>query len=298
MNEMLTNSRNLTPCGIQRRDVRVPSKDVLRSSGQVQSLSRALKLLNALSYHPQGLTLSELAREVGLPNSTAHRLLTTLQNERFVRFDNERTVWMIGVQAFQVGSAFIRSRDLVQIARPIMRRLMHTSGETVNLGILDRCEVIFLAQVESKKMMRTITGPGGRVYVHASGIGKALLAHASAQARQKILDCWEPRQLTMRTITSEQELLKELEKVRARGYAIDDEETAVGLRCVASVIFDENAEAIAGISISGPSARITDQKLAQLGEMVMEAAFDITQEIGGRWVIGQPRAGDEKAANS
>jgi IclR family acetate operon transcriptional repressor len=102
----------------------------------------------------------------------------------------------------------------------------------------------------------------------------------------------------MRTITSEQELLKELEKVRARGYAIDDEETAVGLRCVASVIFDENAEAIAGISVSGPSARITDQKLAQLGEMVMEAAFDITQEMGGRWVIGQPQTGDEETAHS
>ncbi len=303
MNEMLTNARNITPCGVRRQDVRVPSKDVLRSSGQVQSLSRALKLLNALSYHPQGLTLSELAREVGLPNSTAHRLLTTLQNERFVRFDNERTVWMIGVQAFQVGSAFVRSRDLTQIARPIMRRLMHATGETVNLGVLDRCEVIFLAQVETKKMMRTITGPGGRVYVHASGLGKALLAFAPEHVRAQIMECWEPRQLTMRTITSETELMEEMERIRARGYAFDDEETAVGLRCVASVVFDEHAEVIAGVSVSGPSARITDQRLEQLGQLVMEAAFDITQEIGGRWPIGRdgkegprPRTEEETAS--
>jgi len=287
MNEMLMSGKDITPCGIQRQDVRVPSKEVLRSSGQVQSLSRALKLLNALSYHPQGLSLSELAREVGLPNSTAHRLLTTLQNERYVRFDNERSVWMIGVQAFQVGSAFIRSRDLVQIARPVMRRLMMAAGETVNLGIIDRCEVIYLAQVETKKMMRTITGPGGRAYVHASGIGKALLAFAPEHVREQIFQCWDARQLTMRTITSEPVLREELEKIRRQGYAVDDEETAVGLRCVASVIFDENAEAIAGISVSGPTARITDARLKQLGALVMEAAFDITQDIGGRWQISQ-----------
>ena len=87
----------------RREELRVPSKEILRASGQVQSLSRALKLLNALSYHASGLSLSEVAQEVGLPNSTAHRLLTTLQNERFVRFDTERSVWLIGVKAFRVG---------------------------------------------------------------------------------------------------------------------------------------------------------------------------------------------------
>ncbi len=282
---MLMDNHNLTPCGVRRQDVKVPSKESLRSSGQVQSLSRALKLLNALSYHPQGLSLSELAREVGLPNSTAHRLLTTLQNERYVRFDAERSTWMIGVQAFQVGSAFIRSRDMIQIARPIMRRLMHATGETVNLGILDRCEVIYLAQVETKKMMRAIAGPGGRAYIHASGIGKALLAFSSQETLEKILGCWDPRPLTARTITSEAELRRDLTAIRARGYAIDDEETAIGLRCVASVIFNEHAEPVAGISVSGPAARISSQRLAQLGALVTEAAADITHEMGGRWPL-------------
>ena len=129
----------------RRDEVRIPSKESLRASGQVQSLSRALKLLNALSYYAQGLSLSEVASEVGLPNSTAHRLLTTLQNERYVRFDNERSAWMIGVQAFRVGSTFVRSRDLVSISRPYMRRLMDQSGETVNLGMFDRGEIVYLA---------------------------------------------------------------------------------------------------------------------------------------------------------
>ncbi len=288
---MLMENHNLTPCGVRREDVRVPSKETLRSSGQVQSLSRALKLLNALSYHPQGLSLSELAREVGLPNSTAHRLLTTLQNERYVRFDGAHSTWMIGVQAFQVGSSFIRSRDLITIARPIMRRLMNTTGETVNLGIMDRCEIIYLAQVETRKMMRAIAGPGGRAYIHASGMGKALLAFSPDAVVDKIFNCWDPRPLTARTITSETALRREMAAIRSRGFGIDDEETSIGLRCVASVIFDEHAEPIAGISVSGPAARITSQKLAQLGALVTEAAADITHEMGGRWPMRLQQTG-------
>ena len=288
---MLMDNNNLTPCGVRRQDVRVPSKETLRSSGQVQSLSRALKLLNALSYHPQGQSLSELAREVGLPNSTAHRLLTTLQNERYVRFDSDRSTWMIGVQAFQVGSAFIRSRDMISIARPIMRRLMNATGETVNLGILDRCEVIYLAQVETKKMMRAIAGPGGRAYIHASGIGKALLAFSPEATVEKIFNCWDPRPLTARTITSESALRRDLETIRARGYAFDDEETAIGMRCAASVIFNEHAEPVAGVSVSGPAARINAAKLRQLGSLVMQAAADITHELGGRWPIRLEQTG-------
>ena len=266
----------------RQSEVRVPSKELLRASGQVQSLSRALKLLNALSYHPQGLSLSEVAHEVGLPNSTAHRLLTTLQNERYVRFDNERSAWAIGVQAFRVGSVFVRSRDIVTIARPYMRRMMEQSGETVNLGILDRGEVIYLAQVECQKMMRAIAGPGGRAPVHCSGIGKAILSHLDGPLADKIIQTLELRRETSSTITAAPELKREIGVVRERGYAIDDEENAVGLRCVASVIFDEHAQPLAGLSVSGPTARITDQRIPALGQAILSIAGEITAELGGR----------------
>ncbi|MGB7205823.1 MAG: IclR family transcriptional regulator C-terminal domain-containing protein [Anderseniella sp.] len=265
----------------RRQEVRVPSKDILRASGQVQSLSRALKLLNSLSYHASGLSLSEVAHEVGLPNSTAHRLLTTLQNERYVRYDNERSVWLIGVQAFRVGSAFVRSRDLVTIARPYMRRLMEQAGETVNLGIADRGEIVYLAQVECQKMMRAIAGPGGRAKMHCSGIGKAILSYTRPEAVQKLLNGNELSRETSHTLTSLKSLLEDLEVSNQRGFAIDDEENAIGLRCVASVIFDEHAEPLGAISVSGPSARVTDQRIAALGELVNKIARDITAELGG-----------------
>ncbi len=264
-----------------RPDVRVPSKETLRASGQVQSLSRALKLLNALSYHTQGLSLSEVAQEVGLPNSTAHRLLTTLQNERYVRFDSERSVWLIGVQAFRVGSAFVRSRDLVTIARPYMRRLMEQSGETVNLAIADRGEVVYLAQVETQKMMRAIAGPGGRTQMHCSGVGKALLAFGDPLSLSKQIERIEFRRETPNTHGSADSLGRELAEIEERGYAIDDEENAIGLRCVASVIFDEHGEPLAALSVSGPTARLTDSRIPMLGAAVSSIALEITNELGG-----------------
>ena len=262
-------------------DFRVASKESLRASGQVQSLSRALKLLNALSHHPQGLSLSEVAHHVGLPNSTAHRLLTTLQNERFVRFEADRSAWLIGVQAFRVGSAFVRSRDLVTIARPYMRRLMEQSGETVNLAIADRNEVIYLAQVETQKMMRAIAGPGGRAAIHCSGVGKALLAYCDADAREKILAQIQFHRETPGTLVTQADVRRELEKVAQRGYAVDNEENAIGLRCVAAVIFDEHGGPLAALSVSGPTARITDQRIPGLGQAVASIAREVTAELGG-----------------
>lgn len=266
----------------RRREVRVASKEALRASGQVQSLSRALKLLNALSWQAGGLTLSEVAREVGLPTSTAHRLLTTLQNERFVRFDSERAVWLIGVQAFRVGAAFIRARDIASAARPYMRRLMERSGETVNLGIVDRGEVIYLAQVECHKMMRAITGPGGRAPLHCSGIGKAILSAMPWADAERILASTELRRETPHTLSDLASLKSDLAAAAARGYAIDNEENAIGLRCVASVIYDENAEPLAAISVSGPGVRISESRIANLGQAVAAAAHEIMGEIGGR----------------
>jgi IclR family acetate operon transcriptional repressor len=254
----------------------------LRASGQVQSLSRALKLLNALSYHAQGLSLSEVASEVGLPNSTAHRLLTTLQNERYVRFDTERSVWLIGVQAFRVGTAFSRSRDMVTIARPYMRRLMEQSGETVNLAIPDRGEIIYIAQVETQKMMRAIAGPGGRAPMHCSGVGKALLAFSDGECTDKLIGGMELRRETANTLTTAAELRRELEQIKTRGFAVDNEENAIGLRCVAAVIYDEHGSALAALSVSGPTARISDQRIPLLGTAVAGIAAEITAELGGR----------------
>jgi len=272
---------DVLPAATPAKPGKMTARESPRASGQVQSLSRALWLMNALAECPQGLSLSEVAHRVQLPTSTAHRLLTTLQNERYVRFESERSAWLIGVQAFQVGSTFVRSRDMVAMARPYMRRLMEESGETVNLAISDRTEVVYLAQVECHKMMRAIAGPGGRAHMHCSGVGKALLAHASPSDVTDIIQAKGLARETPKTISKPDAMKAELSLTRERGYAIDDEENAIGLRCVAGVIFDEHAEPLAGLSVSGPMARLTDVRLPVLGAAVKQIAAEITRELGG-----------------
>ena len=253
-----------------------------RDTSQVQSLRRALTLLETLAEHPDGITLAELSRRTGLAVSTAHRLLTTLESARFVRFDPALGMWQIGVGAFTIGSAFARSRDILTIARPIMRWLMEESGETVNLYLLDDDEVICMGQVECRQVMRAIARPGGRVGLHCSGAGKAFLAAQPEARRKAMLERQELAPITPRTITDLARLEAELRATRERGYAIDDEENAIGLRCVAALVLDEADLPFVAISLSGPSARITDDVLPRLGMLARRAAGDIAAAFGGR----------------
>ena len=248
----------------------------------VQSLVRALALLNRIAEAPDGGTsLTDLARQVGLPSSTAHRLLTTLEGERYVRFDPEGRLWSIGVQAFVTGATFTKTRSLVALARPHMRHLMEDGGETVNLAVEDDGMAVYLAQVECRQMMRAFARPGSRVPLHCSAVGKAILSAVSEKTLAKILHQHGMPRLTVKTITTPASLRTNLQHARAAGYAIDDEEHAVGLRCIAAPVFDETGDVVAAISASGPMARIVDDRVGPLAELVVAAAHAISADMGG-----------------
>ena len=250
-------------------------------SDHVQSLVRALRIINELAAAEEGVALMHLAERVGLPPSTVHRLLTTLEQERYVHFDPERRLWSVGVQAFSAGAAFLRARSLVGVARPYMRALMSESAETVNLAVEDENQAVYLAQVECRQMMRAFARPGARVPLYCSSVGKAMLSAMGEADLGKALPRQGMRRLTEKTITSRTALRDELQLTRERGFAIDDEEHAFGLRCVAGLVFDEAGEAVAAISISGPTARISDARIAFLGDLVRRKADEITALFGG-----------------
>lgn len=251
-------------------------------SDQVQSLVRALTLVNRLAESDEGVSLTEVAQQVGLSPSTAHRLLTTLEQERYVHFDAERRLWSVGVQAFMTGNAFLKTRTLVSLARPAMRLLMEDSEETVNLAVEDQAAAVYLAQVECRQMMRAFARPGGRVPLHCSSVGKALLSAMPDASLSKILHRQGLPRLTVKTLNTAAALRDDLARSRERGYAVDDEEHAVGLRCIAAVIFNESQEAVAAVSVSGPMARIPDERIPLLGEKVRSKADAITAQFGGR----------------
>lgn len=252
-----------------------------RESGSVQSLTRAFSLLSRLGESGVGQTLSDLAGGAGLAPSTAHRLLTSMRQEGFVEYDEQAGLWSVGLQAFAVGNAYLKKRDFIAQARPFMRQLVAETGETSNLGVLDGDHHVFLSQVESAQMMRMVTRLGRPGPVHAAGVGKALLSALTSREVAAILRRTGLKSLTNHTLTTPSALMDELEKVRQQGFALDNEEQTLGLRCIAANIYDEHGEAIAAVSVSGPTVRVTMERVAPLSAAVMQAASEITQAIGG-----------------
>jgi len=253
-----------------------------RAEGGVQSIGRAMSILDRLAETDIGLTLTELARGVALPPSTTHRILTTLQRYRFVRFDGASMTWQIGVQAFVVGNVFARSRDVASLATPHLRRLMGRTGETVNYFTHSGDAVVCMTQVQSQQMVRAISRPGISSEMHRSAAGKAILAHMEASEVNEIIARTGLRRYTENTITTLEDLHLELGKIRQRGFSIDNEEFSLGLRCIAAPIFDEAGAVQAAISLAGPASRIAEARVENLGATVAHCAHSVTAEIGGK----------------
>ena len=253
-------------------------------AGQVQSLTRGLKLLEFIAESHGSVALTELAQQAGLPNSTTHRLLTTMQQQGFVRQVGDLGLWTIGAHAFVIGSSFLQSRNLLALVHPMLRSLMEESGETVNLAVLDLSDhqAVIIDQVQCTQLMRMSAPIGGKLPMHASGAGKAFLANLNDKQVTELLHRKGLHYYTPKTLMSPQSLKDNLALVRKTGYSFDDEEHALGLRCVAAPIYDEHGDAFAAISISGPLARMTDDRITELGALVIRAARTVTQAYAGR----------------
>jgi IclR family transcriptional regulator, acetate operon repressor len=252
-------------------------------TGQVQSLTRGLSILETIAKAETGLSLTDVAQRVGLPPSTAHRLLSTLEKMGYVFQAGDLGHWYVGLQSFTVGSGFLAARDWVAQSHPGMRRLMQQAGETANLAILDGTEAVFIDQVQCQETMRTIVRLGSRVPLHASGVGKAIFATLPDEQIDAILKVRGLPRITENTITSPETMWASLRVIRQRGYSFDDEEHLVGTRCVASAIYDEHGEGLGAISLAGPVSRLADPRIKQLGPIVAHIAEDITHRLGGRW---------------
>jgi IclR family transcriptional regulator, acetate operon repressor len=257
-------------------------KRTIERLGGVQSLRRALSILKVIAAAGDGVTLTEIARATDLASSTVHRLLTTLQQDRFIQFKSAGSRWLIGVDAFTVGCAFLGVRDIARGARPLLRRLMERSGETANLAILSDDMAVYMDQVESLQTVRAICKPGGRVVLHSTSLGKSMLAAMRPEEVNRILTTKGMARFTRRTLDTPARMAADLNEVRAVGYAIDDEEYSTGLRCVAAAVLNEYGEPIGAVSVSGPAIRVSRDRLPQIGPLVRAIANELTLELGGR----------------
>jgi len=259
-----------------------PRTQITNMSGTiVQALDKGLILLIALT-REGSITLSDLALKVGTPPSSAHRVLMTLQKHGFVEFDETRQEWAIGIEAFRVGNAYLERTNLVEMSQQVMRELMEETGETANLAIGSDGQVVFVSQVETHNPIRAFFRPGTRGHMHASGIGKALLADMSQQELEKTLQKTGLPEFTPKTLVSPEALFADLKKTAIRRWSFDDEERYMGMRCVAASIYDSTGKAVAGVSVSGPTIRFADMAVDEIGPRVRSAADEITHMIGGK----------------
>ena len=245
----------------------------------IKSLDRAIVVLQRLS-ELGGATLSLLADDLDQSPATIYRVLTTFHGRGMVAFDDAAQVWSIGAGTFLIGTGFLRRTSLVDSARPILRALMAATGETANLGVERNGEVLFISQVETHANIRAFFPPGSMSEMHASGIGKALLAFMPDDRRKVILKGRDLTRYTPQTLTDHSALEHDLALSRSRGFAVDIDEKTDGMRCIAAPVYDAYDEAVAGISVSGPSSRISDDDIARLSGEVTTAARNLSAAIG------------------
>lgn len=264
-----------------RRRGRPKSLKAARPAPNIQALDRALDVLEALAGH-EGITLTGLSAHLGESAATMYRVLSTLEQRHYVENNAESQAWFVGPQAFRLGSAFLRRTNIVERSRSVMRELMARTGETSNLGIEVDGDVLFVSQVETHQTIRAFFPPGTRSPLHASGIGKALLSAFDDQRLEAFMKTASFTRFTGKTIGTPQQLRDAVATTRQRGYALDDEERTVGMRCVAASILNVHGEAVAGISISGPTIRMPDVRIHEFGQWIVEAANEVSRRLGAR----------------
>lgn len=246
----------------------------------IQSVDRALKILDLFDEHNVEMTITEISEQMMLHKSTVHSLLKTLQKHHYIEQNTENGKYKLGMKLFERGNSVIHSLDLRGIAKQFLLKLSMETGLTVHLVILDGKEGVYIDKVEGIAATVLYSRIGRRVPIHSSGVGKALVAFKKPEELNKILDSYVFKGQTDNTITSEEAFLLELENIRRDGYAVDNEENEPGIYCVAVPIMNHTGDVIAAISMSMASARVTEELKIQNINLLKEASKQISRQLG------------------
>jgi len=255
---------------------------------RIQVLDRVFQILDRIASEDAGAGLPDIARDVRLHKSTAHRLLMALEHARFVERNADTGRYRLGSRVMELGLSAVSRLDVYQIAGPHLRWMAEQTGETGHLAVLRDGEVVSVLNVESRQTVRTPSAVGARSPVHCTAHGKAALAFAPPEQVAAFLRNRSFKAYTAKTFTTSARLRAELKKVREQGYAVDNEEWETGLRCIGAPVRDSSSNVIAAVSISGPVFRIRPDRISGLAPLVTEAASRISHALGYRPPVSRP----------
>ncbi|MCL7454678.1 MAG: IclR family transcriptional regulator [Anaerolineae bacterium] len=244
----------------------------------VRAVERAMRILSSFDGEHPDRGVSEIAQATGLHKATAHRIMMTLLSGGFLERTPDGERFQLGLRVVELGLGALRGLDFRRAAFPYMQQLVERFQESCDLGIFDQGQVLYIEVVLSDQALTIISRVGGHLPAHCTATGKALLAFLPADIVEPVLS-GPLEACTDKTITSPARLQEELEAIRQRGYAVDDEELSAGIRAIAVPIRDIDLNVVAAIGMPGPVSRMTHERVPVVAEAMMEAADVISAQV-------------------
>lgn len=242
-----------------------------------KALSRGLKVISLLAAHPAGLPLTEIASQIDIPKGTCHRLLQTLVADGYATQEEVSAHYRLTFKMLWTVSELLDDLELTQLVRPPLDSLAQETSETVHLALLDGNTPIYVCKIDSPNAIRMYSRVGKRVYLHCTGLGKAIMAHLPGEQIDRIIAADGLPAQTANTITEPEALKQELARIRARGYALDEEENEDGIHCIAAPLFDQQGAVVGAVSIAALKFRINKEQLLSWWPSLQNCVNDVSR---------------------
>jgi IclR family transcriptional regulator, KDG regulon repressor len=253
---------------------------VIMTERLIQSIERAADVLELFLTTSPELSVKDISEKLQLSKSTVHGIIKTLEHRGYLQQNPDDLKYKLGIKLFTLGNFFGKHLDIGNIARPIIRDLVNELNETVHLVTLQRDEVIYIEKVDGPRALTIYSHTGKRAPVHCTGVGKAILAHLSEKEADRLLSTASLDAFTGYTMTDINEIKKQFVSIRETGYAVDDEEIELGLKCIAAPIFNHQGNVIASISCAAPKVRLNEEKLPKVIAGIKSAATEVSRSLG------------------
>lgn len=257
----------------------VKNKKKTKEKKTIASVIKAIEVIEFIAYSDKEVGVTEISKGLDYGVSATYHLLNTLKECNIIVQDNRTKKYSLGLKLWQIGMLAYEQNHISVILKPYLKKLKNLTGETANLTIMDNHQIVYIAQEESDRLVRMFTQTGATAPLHCTAAGKVLLAYKPEKIQNLILDEIELTKYTENTIVDRQELIREINEIKEKGYGFDNEERELGVSCIGAPVFDINDNAIACITISGPTTRFTEDKKKEWIENILKVTKEATNYL-------------------